>query len=106
MEPAPLVHCVDDYGFPRALFHDMSHDGLDADRRRGAEDARYDLRCELFDINATPRRLHETTGSASNRIGARTVGRIQVVVDVRVPLHALRDLRQRDAFSRERRRFH
>ena len=42
VEPAPLVHGVDDYGFPRALFHNMSNDGLDTYRRRGAEDARYD----------------------------------------------------------------
>ena len=42
VEPAPLVHGVDDYGFSRALLDDVSNDGLDRNSSRGAEDARYD----------------------------------------------------------------
>ena len=50
-------------------------------------------------MNAAARRPHEAAGRAAHGVGSGRIRRIQVViVDVRVPLHALRDLRERDAF--------
>ena len=105
VKPAPLGHRIDDYGFPCPFLDDVRNDGLDRNSCGSTKDARDDQGCELPHINAAARGLHEAAGRAAHGVGSTTVRRIQVVIiNVRVPLHAFCHLRERDAFSRGRRR--